>query len=221
MRQFSQVVSWVLMPVFMPVLGLALVMYTVSIPLSFGDKNSLYQYEDRFKMAVLLYFILFTVIAPIIFYLLLKAMNVIKTIQLDDKSERKYPMLIMASLCLILMNIFTRTNDDLPKYIYGLCLSGALIIGIFTFVNNYIKVSLHATGVGILTGFVFAYVSEQAFFELWILIVVILISGIVLSCRLFLEKHTPKELIIGYLFSLITTFAVNLYFPENVLSFFH
>ena len=79
------------------------------------------------------------------------------------------------------------------------------------------KVSLHATGVGILTGFVFAYVLEQIYFQLWILVVVILISGIVLTTRLFLEKHTPKELIIGYFFSLITTFVLNFYFPEELL----
>jgi membrane-associated phospholipid phosphatase len=96
---------------------------------------------------------------------------------------------------------------------YGLCLSGAIIISIFTIVNNYFKVSLHATGVGIFTGFLLAYFSEQIFFNIWILALAFIISGIVLSSRLFLEKHTPKELIVGYVFSFLITFALNLFYP--------
>lgn len=216
MRVFSQVVSWVLMPILMPMLGLILVMYTISIPMSIADGNSMYQYNDAFKTTILSFFLFFTVIAPVVLYLILMSFGVIKTPQLDDKSERKYPMMIMSSLCFMLYFVFSRASDELPKYIYALCLSGGAIIGIFTYVNNYIKVSLHATGVGILTGFVFAYVLEQLYFEIWILAVVILISGIVLSSRLYLEKHTPKELMIGYFFSLITTFVFNFYYPEGL-----
>ena len=96
---------------------------------------------------------------------------------------------------------------------YALCLSGAVVISIFTIVNNYFKVSLHATGVGIFTGFLLAYFSEQLFFNIWILALGFIVSGIVLSSRLFLEKHTPKELLVGYVFSFLITFGLNLFYP--------
>ena len=77
----------------------------------------------------------------------------------------------------------------------------------------YLKVSLHATGVGILSGFILAYFTEQVYFEIWILALSFFISGLVLTSRLYLEKHTPKELIIGYFFSFLVTFLLNLYYP--------
>ncbi len=201
----------------MPIYGLILVMFTPSQPINWADANSLFTLIDYNKYAILTYFFFFTVLIPGIMYLVLMNRNVIQTPQLDNRSERTTPMILMVIFCLALFYILISSKAVLPKYLYGLSLSGALVIGIFTYVNKYMKVSLHATGVGILTGFVFAYVSEQIYFQLWILVVVILTSGIVLSSRLFLEKHTPKELIVGYFFSLFTTFVLNTYFPMELI----
>jgi hypothetical protein len=217
MKKVSLLASWLLMPILMPCYALLLVMYTPSVPYSLGDGNSLYLPSSRFKLLILLYFFLFTAVIPSLMYLFLKSTNVIKTVQLDSKEERKAPMILMVLFCLFLYYMLQSAQSVLPKYTYALCLSGAVVVGIFTFVNQYMKVSLHAAGAGILTGFVFAYCWEQIYFQFSILIVVVLISGIVLSSRLFLEKHSPKELIVGYFFSLFVTFALNLYFPMKLV----
>lgn len=222
MKNFSLFISWAFMPILMPLLGLILVMYTPSEPLDLGKAyNSLYLFNEHNKIIVLSYFLIFSALIPSVMYLFLRNMSIIQTPQLDDKEERQLPMILMSIFCFSLFYMLISANSILPKYTYALSLSGGIIIGIFTYVNKYLKVSLHGAGVGILTGFVFAYVSEQIYFQFWILIFVVLLSGIVLTTRLYLKKHTPIELIIGYFFSLIITFVLNYYFPmEFVISNF-
>ncbi len=201
------------MPIFMPIYGLLLVMYVRSFPVSLSQGNSLFAFTTEFKTAIILNYLLFTVIAPMAMYLIFRRINVIKTVQLDEKKERNIPMILMSLFCLLLFYTFNSVQFILPKYVYALCLSGGVIIAILLLINQFIKVSLHATGVGILTGFIFAYAAEQLLFDYRILIFVIIVSGIVLSSRLYLEKHSPKELVIGYFLSLFITFVLNLYYP--------
>ncbi len=213
MRIFFQIATWLFMPIFMPIYALLLVMYTPSQPFNISEDNSLFIFSNQNKVAILSNYILFTVIAPIAMYSIFLKLNIIKTIQLDDKKERNMPMILMAIFCFLLFYTFNSIQVVLPKYVYGLCLAGGIIITLFSLLNIYFKISLHATGVGILTGFIFAYISEQLFFQLWILILVLLVSGIVLSSRLYLNKHNSIELISGYFLSFIITFTLNLYYP--------
>jgi membrane-associated phospholipid phosphatase len=213
MRIFFQIATWLFMPIFMPIYALLLVMYAPSQPFNISEDNSLFIFSNQNKVAILSNYILFTVIAPIAMYSIFLKLNIIKTIQLDDKKERNMPMILMAIFCFLLFYTFNSIQVILPKYVYGLCLAGGIIIALFSLLNIYFKISLHATGVGILTGFIFAYISEQLFFQLWILIFVLLVSGIVLSSRLYLNKHNPIELISGYFLSFIITFTLNLYYP--------
>ena len=213
MRIFFQIATWLFMPIFMPIYALLLVMYAPSQPFNISEDNSLFIFSNQNKVAILSNYILFTVIAPIAMYSIFLKLNIIKTIQLDDKKERNMPMILMAIFCFLLFYTFNSIQVILPKYVYGLCLAGGIIIALFSLLNIYFKISLHATGVGILTGIIFAYISEQLFFQLWILIFVLLVSGIVLSSRLYLNKHNPIELISGYFLSFIITFTLNLYYP--------
>ncbi len=213
MRFLAQTISWVLMPILMPIYALILVEFIPSEPIDLAAGDSLYLMPLQNKIVLIIYYFMFSVVAPGLLYLLLKNMKVITTLEMDDKRERRIPLVIMSISCLFLFYLLSSNQLHLPKYMYGLCLSGAVIISIFTIVNNYFKVSLHATGVGIFTGFLLAYFSEQLFFNIWILALGFIVSGIVLSSRIFLEKHTPKELLVGYVFSFLITFALNLFYP--------
>ena len=166
MRIFFQIATWLFMPILMPVYALLLVMYTPSQPFNLSEENSLFIFSNQNKVAILSNYILFTVIAPIAMYSIFLKLNIIKTIQLDDKKERNMPMILMAIFCFLLFYTFNSIQVVLPKYVYGLCLAGGIIITLFSILNIYFKISLHATGVGILTGFVFAYISQQLFFQL-------------------------------------------------------
>ena len=213
MRFLFQFITWAFMPILMPIYALLIVMFSYSEPIEIGLNNSLYYFPLRNKVIILIYFLIVTVIIPGLIYIIMQKTDKIKTIQMDDRSERKVPLVIMSICCLCLLYIFTSIDYLLPKYIYALCLSGAVIISLFTLINEHIKISLHATGVGIFTGFLIAYFSEQTNFSIGVIAIGFLISGLVFSSRLFLEKHTIKELVLGYVLSLLITFVLTIYYP--------
>ena len=49
-----------------------------------------------------------------------------------------------------------------------------------------------------LVGFLIAYYQSQAFFYLTIIVIAILISGAIMSARMYLGKHTLRQSLMGY-----------------------
>ncbi len=78
----------------------------------------------------------------------------------------------------------------------------SIIISFFW--NNFMKVSAHANGMGSLLGVVIGllFLSNRNI-EL-LLFIVLLLSGAVLSSRLYLKAHTQKEVWFGYFLGFFT-----------------
>ncbi|TXI85007.1 MAG: phosphatase PAP2 family protein [Crocinitomicaceae bacterium] len=215
MKQLSHLLSWIFLPLFMPLFGLLIAMYVPSSPQSLVDNDSLFLMIDQNKWVVLFMFFVFSTVAPGLSFVILRALNVITTIDMESKRERLIPMLIMLAYCLLLYFLFLvkAHNNILPKYVYALPLAGVFVTASFTLINRWIKISLHAGGAGILSGFIFAYSMEQAEFQFWTILVVILASGLTIMARLFLRKHTPTEVYSGWSLAVLITFLINFYYP--------
>jgi hypothetical protein len=199
----------------MPVYGLLLTMFVPSNQDYLFNEDSLYLLNEPAKFAILYMFLIFSVIAPGLSFVFLKRRNIISTIDMENQRERGIPMFLMLAYCLVLYALFLykAQNNILPKYIYALPLTGVFVTVFFTAINRWIKISLHAGGAGILTGFVFAFAMQQVEFQFWILIAVIIASGLTLSARLFLKKHTPLEVFTGWTLSVVITVAVIFFYP--------
>lgn len=216
MRIFSQIISWIFMPLFMPIYALLLVMFVPSNIDFMQNDQCMYAMDIQFKKAFLYMFLIFSVLAPGISFLLLKRSGMIGSLEMDDQRERFVPILVMAIYCLVLFFYIIYLIDAnrvvVPKFIVALPLSGAVVTTLFLFVNRWKKISIHAAAVGILTGFVLAYILQQIEFQLWVFTISILISGLVMSARLYLQKHTFSEVIIGWFIGSFITFAINFFY---------
>lgn len=215
MKVFSHIVSWVFLPLLMPVYGLLITMYVPSNQAYYYNQESLYYLQDPAKLAILYMFIIFSVVAPGLSFVILHKRKIITTIDMENQRERNIPMFIMLTYCLVLYFLFIikAQNGVLPKYVYALPLSGVFVTASYTYINRWIKISLHGGGAGILTGFLFAYAVEQIDFQFWILIFAVLASGLTISARLFLKKHTPTEVYTGWSLAVLMTFLVNYLYP--------
>lgn len=215
MKVLSHLLSWIFLPLFMPLFGLLIAMYVPSSPQSLVENDSLYLMIDQNKWVVLFMFFVFSTVAPGLSFVILRALNVITTIDMESKRERLIPMLIMLAYCLLLYFLFIvkAHNNILPKYVYALPLAGVFVTASFTLINRWIKISLHAGGAGILSGFIFAYSIEQVEFQFWTILFVILASGLTIMARLFLRKHTPTEVYAGWSLAVMITFLINFYYP--------
>src|SRR5574343_31227 len=211
MKLLSHLLSWVFLPLFMPLYGLLIAMYVPSSPESLVNNDSLYLMVEQNKWVVLFMFFVFSTVLPGLSFVFLRSMNIITTIDMENKRERLIPMLIMLSFCLLLyFLLIVKAHDHmLPKYAYALPLAGVFVTAGYALINRWIKISLHAGGAGILTGFLYAYAYGNIEYQFWILVFPIIASGITLTARLYLKKHTPLEVYTGWSIAAIVTFLVN------------
>lgn len=63
--------------------------------------------------------------------------------------------------------------------------------------NIYLKVSMHAIGMGGWLSLFLVLLFTNSMPMSWPLLIVILLSGMVLSARMVLDTHTPKEIYLG------------------------
>ena len=213
MKIASHIISWVFMPLLMPIYALLLVMFVPSNQDYYFNQDSLYLMAISNKLALLKIFLIFSVVAPGVSFLLLYYSKNISSLQMETTKERAVPIIIMLIYCLmlymfILYNIKVN-HAAIPKYFYTLPLSGVFVTLIYFFLNRREKVSIHAGAAGILTGFILAFILQHVEYELWMLMAAIIVSGLVMTARLFLEKHTMREIIIGWSTGVVVTFGLN------------
>ena len=62
------------------------------------------------------------------------------------------------------------------------------------------KISMHMTAIGALCGFVFILGMKYLGEVINLLPILILASGILASSRLYLKRHTPAQVYVGYIY---------------------
>ena len=139
-----------------------------------------------------------TILLPISFYMLLKALKKVKSFTEATIEERRLPIFIQIVLMYILLN-FTVLETHFPEL--HTFFQAGLISSFLVFVSVMLrfKASLHM--IGITSLFVFTimlsgYLEIEATYTIAYLIMCI---GFVASSRLYMKAHTPIELIVGML----------------------
>jgi len=215
MKQTANFISYLFHPLFVPLYGLAILMYLPSTPKSFLVIDSLYYSPEEIKYVLLFLFGIFGVIAPGVSLLLFKYNNTITSLHLEKQEERRMPIFMMSIYMAVLFYFlaFQVPAYTIPKVVPGIALGASVGIFVTGLVNQYIKISLHMLGMGMFTGALYGYFKEQLLFPDWVLPIVFLTSGIVASSRLALGAHNYKELFLGYMLGFFAIFgAIALYF---------
>lgn len=202
MKRVAKLISWLFLPLLAPVYALLIVLYTPCFSQDSYQISSLYFLDDQAKKVLLYLFGFFSFIAPSLTVLFLQTRGMVTSVMMDNRRERVIPSFMVIlygiSLLSILLYKVPSTFTGAP-HLYGLALGSLIAVVLCTLATLRWKISLHATGMGILSGFVFIYSVQMIFFPLWILIGLFIISGIVMSARMILSLHDIKQLVAGYL----------------------
>lgn len=187
MKQFAIFISFIFHPIFIPIAGtLAFFIATPQlIPLNVQSGN------------ILPIFIL-TVIIPIICYLILRNIGLVSSIHMPTIKERKYPFYISLALLLMILYKVIPNNYAIELHYYFLGLVSATLTSLILLFINF-KSSMHLMGMGSLLMFL---ISLSFHFEINIVLalsLLVLLSGIVATSRLYLKAHTNAEIIVGFL----------------------
>jgi membrane-associated phospholipid phosphatase len=183
-------------------------MYIPSLEEGSFQNKTIYLLDSRLKLALLGIFFLFSFLAPAISLVILKRNNKISNLEIDNRSERSIPILITAIYSAVLAwFLIAKTPEGiLPPAIYLLPAGGTVAILLVLLITRFDKISLHALGVGMLMGFLIAYFQTQAQFQLGILFLSTIVSGVVMSARLFLGKHNLRQCLMGYFLGMLVIY---------------
>ena len=78
-----------------------------------------------------------------------------------------------------------------------------------TIINQWWKISAHLTAMGGLFGSICSIALAYSTLPTTLLIIVLLISLLLMYARLYLDAHTPMQVICGYLLGIVCTFIPN------------
>jgi hypothetical protein len=214
MQLAARIISWVFLPLFVPMYALLLTLYIPSNQDYYINHDCLYLLPKEFKWGLIYMFLIFSTIAPGASYIALYRTKMISTVEMDDRKERTFPILIMFFYCMALYGVFMVKvgSEIMPKFALALPLSGAVVTAVFAVLNRWRKVSIHTGTMGIATGYLIAYMVLHAEYAFWMLPAVILASGAVMSARVYLGKHTMLEIIVGWFTGTLITFAINYFY---------
>lgn len=214
MEIVARIISWVFLPLFVPMYVLLMTLYIPSIQDYFSNQDCLYMILPEHKLALIYLFGIFCTIAPGASYIALFRTGMISTVEMDERKERTFPILIMFFYCMALYAVlrFKINAEFLPKYVMALPLAGAVVTALFAVLNRWKKVSIHSGAMGIGTGYLIAYMAQHAEYAFWMLPVAIIASGAVMSARIYLGKHTMLEILVGWFTGTLITFAINYFY---------
>jgi len=168
-----------------------------------------YGHEREMDVMVLKIFI-YSVILPAIGILLMIFAGFAESVELKKRTERIGP-LMMTGVFYIWLYLNIRTHSAIPIP-YATFVLGSLIgMAIAFFINNFSKISLHATGLGgFFVGVVYLFTqlgqeylsvyvggSNYELHYILVLAVLMVLIGMVLSSRLYLRAHVNEEIFGG------------------------
>jgi len=192
MKLFLRIISYIFHPLLIPIIG-TLVYFRITPKYSSSTLES---------GNVLPIFIL-TVIIPIISYLILHNIGVVKSVFAPNLRERRYPLYINIILFLMILYKVIPNNYTVELYFFFVGLIGASCASIVLLYFKF-KSSLHMTGIASL----FMYlVCLSVHFERNITIalsITMLTLGLVATSRIYLKAQNKAGLIVGLVVGLLS-----------------
>lgn len=197
LRAFAHLFSYLFHPVFIPIY--------VTLFLLYIHPSAFSGFSDESKQRTLLIIILNLVLFPLITVILLKATGFINSLYLKTQKDRIIPYIAVGIFFFWTYTVFKEQPaypSILTVYVFGIFLSSSAAL----LANIYLKVSMHAIGMGGCLGLFFIIMQMNAMLMSWPIALILLITGVVCSSRLLLKSHQPSEIYLGLLIGMISQF---------------
>lgn len=200
MKTLAHFFSAVLTPLLMPFYGIIILFFF----------SYLYILPISIKLFIASGVLFFTGILPASAIFWMYRTKKVKSMGLNERGEREIPYMINVigyGFCLYFLY-----KAQLPVWVLGFlagCI-GSIITALL--INTRWKISAHLTGIGGLTGLAFGLASIQMTFPIVLFCSLILLTGILGSCRIALGRHTLMQVLAGIANGFIWVFGSMLLF---------
>ncbi len=197
---FSNIISWLFVPLLMPVYGLIL-----AFGLSILD---LAPFGMRVKFTLIATGI--NVVIPMILIVLLKKMGFVEDLGLNGRKERLIPYII--TIISFGITAWFMAIKGAPIWLWLFFAGGALAGLINLLINFRWKISAHAAGIAGIVALLIRIAkdgSPEPELFTW-LIISILLSGLLGSARVWLGRHTVWQVLAGYVVGFCCVFFITM-----------
>jgi len=187
--RFSLVLSYILHPIFIPVLSTVVVM---TVP-EFNTPV----FDSKLKAQMLSLVIAFSILIPVSTSLLLIKLKVIDTMKMESREHRNIPLLITSISYLAMLYLLKKTGTP-PVFLYMLYTAlFASLVGLI--VNLFYKISLHTLGWGALAASFAGLMNQVGVNLIAALVGAILLAGFAAYARLKEKSHSNMQVYLGFL----------------------
>lgn len=198
----AQGLSILLYPLWIPTYGMTLFCLSLGgmeIPLPIG-----------YTMLLIGSTFCLTAVVPLLIILYLKKKGMVSDLYIEQSNERTIPYLFTAG-CYAIWWSFMHHQLHLPPTICLIAVGSVIALAAVALINRHWKISAHLTGWGGLIGGIAAYyLSISHMPSLTWIGVLLCLSLLLMYARIYLNAHTPLQVITGWLLGIMTTFIPNL-----------
>jgi hypothetical protein len=210
LRVLANIVSVVCHPVFMPVI-MTFVLYGIN-RVSFGNITMKTMYSWTGILA------LNTIFFPLVTIFLLKRLNFIESIKLNNSKDRIIPLIATMIFYFWAYMVFKNMKQpEVAPQVLRIFLLGNFwgIIAIFM-VNIFKKVRMNEASAGGMIGILIVAMIVSRVNLFMPLMISLLIAGIIGSARLVLRAHTNGEIGLGYILGILAQLASYFYITRLI-----
>ncbi len=206
---FAQFLTVVLHPLLVP-------LYSILI-LYLCKSAARFQLSHYPALQIFLPLIIFTIVLPGGFVLILQHMGKISSMYLHRRIEREGPLIFAAASALLLdiVYVFIAPNPFLLTFPIALLMS----LFMAWIINKFWKISIHLTGLGGLSSIIIFVIWPQKSILPYIILILIVVGILLGWARWRLKAHTFLQVIMGWMNGFVATMFCLMFFPEIFSSF--
>jgi hypothetical protein len=184
-----QFISFALHPLLMPTWVFSAIFYFLP--------ESVKPIDNEAIPYLILAILITTFIIPVLSISALRFTSTISSFTLHDRRERVVPFVFIGMFYALTTYLFI-TKIQVNEVISLMMITTSILIGLLTAITLKYKISIHAAGscggAGYLIALAHTYQSDALIYPA---IVAIVLSGVVMSARLYLNSHTLNEVAAG------------------------
>lgn len=192
----ARVLSAVFNPFYLPTVGL-IVLFTLSylslLPISY-------------KLLVLGLVYIFTILLPTLLISLYRHHQRWTLIELGQRERRMVPYVI--SILSYFMCVYIMDSMHIPHFMSSILIAALIIQILCSIVNVWWKISTHTAAIGGMAGAIAAFSMIFGFNPIFWLCVVLLVAGVLGTCRMILRQHSLSQVVAGFVLGCVVGFMI-------------
>ena len=154
--------------------------------------------EEKFYNTILWFVFLSTFLLPSLVIFLMMKWGAIGDFYISKKEERIIPMLFV-SLFYFGLDYYVFSRTGMEPLFMDITYLMVGIMGITAIITVFWKISAHAIGMSAFTTFMFVISVQTQTKSLFVFFLIgLLMSGLVITARLYLKAHSEKQVYYGY-----------------------